>query len=666
MTLIRALHAALAAGTLVLASLGGGAQAAEALPSVESFFRDPDITDAELSPSGKLIAVSTSAGSKRIALSVVELATGKATTVANFDDADVGEFNWVNDERLVYSLEDRRNAIGQQRFFTGLFSVMADGSDPRQLIALQMDIVFVRRVGREPLSVFHELLSVPSTGGNEVVVGRWRYDGRRNPVEVTPMLLDTSTQRIRSLEIGGLGDVLGWLFDRKGEPRLATTLSGGTMQYHWRAPGEKTWKKIAEFPRLDAPFTPRFVDTEGQLFVSTPSGAAGESELRRFDFATGKPQAQALVRTPGFDFDGQLLTDPESGRAVGLRVRTDAETTVWFDAKMKALQSTVDARFPGRVNRVSCRRCGANDGVVLVNSWSDQDPGSWWVHYPAGNKWVGVGPVRKDIDARRMATLDLHRIKARDGRDLPVWVTLPPGAAKGGPRPAVVLVHGGPWVRGVHWGWHDTAQFLASRGYVVVEPEFRGSDGYGEQHERAGWKQWGRAMQDDVADATRWAAGKGWVDAGKVCIAGASYGGYATLMGLARHGDLYRCGVSWVAVTDPRLLFRSDWLSDFNDEFRRYTLPQMVGDPVADAAMLAEVAPVELAAKIRAPLLLAFGGADRRVPLEHGRRMREALQAAGSEPEWVVYDAEGHGWIKPENRYDFARRMETFLAKHLK
>ena len=446
----------------------------------------------------------------------------------------------------------------------------------------------------------------------------------------------------------------------------SSALYGGTMQYHWRTPGETTWKKIAEFPRLDAPFTPRFVDTDGQLFVSTPSGAAGESELRRFDFATGKPQAQALVRTPGFDFDGRLLTDPESGRAVGLRLRTDAETTVWFDPKMKSLQGTVDARFPGRVNRVSCRRCGADDGVVLVNSWSDQDPGSWWVHYPAGNKWVGVGPVRKDIDARRMATLDLHRIKARDGRDLPVWVTLPPGAAKGGPRPAVVLVHGGPWVRGVHWGWHDTAQFLASRGYVVVEPEFRGSDGYGEQHERAGWKQWGRAMQDDVADATRWAAGKGWVDAGKVCIAGASYGGYATLMGLARHGDLYRCGVSWVAVTDPRLLFRSDWLSDFNDEFRQYTLPQMVGDPVADAAMLAEVAPVELAAKLKTPLLLAFGGQDRRVPLEHGLRLREAMQAAGSEPEWIVYDAEGHGWIKPENRYDFARRMETFLAKHLK
>lgn len=663
---IRALRAALWALAVLSGLCAGAAHAAgEALLPVETFFRDPDISDAELSPSGKRIAVITSAGSQRIALSVVELATGKSTPVANFDDADVGEFEWVNDERLVYKLEDRNMPVGQQRFFSGLFSVMADGSDPRQLIALNWNTASAYRV-REPLSVRHSLMSVPSTGGNDVVVGRWRYDGRRNPIEVTPMLLDTSSQRTRSLEIGSLDNVRRWMFDRKGEPRLAVSQREGTVQYHWRAPGEKAWKKIAEFPWLEVPFWPQFVDTDGQLFVSTWSGAARESELRRFDFATGKPQAEAIVRTPGFDFNGQLLTDPESGRTVGLRVRTDAETTVWFDPKMKTLQATVDARFPGRVNRVSCSRCGADDMVVLVNSWSDQDPGSWWVYYPAISKWVGVGPVRRDIDARRMATLDLHRIKARDGSDLPVWVTLPPGAAKAGPRPAVVLVHESAWSRGVRWGWNATAQFLASRGYVVIEPEFRGSSGFGDKHERAGWKQWGRAMQDDIADATRWAATKGWVDSGKVCIAGASYGGYATLMGLVRDSDLYRCGVAWAAITDPRLLFGPDWLTVYSDDTKSYSLPQMIGDPVADAAMLAEVAPVELAAKIKAPLLLAFGGQDRLVPLEHGRRLREAMQKAGREPEWILYDAEGHGWIKPENRYDFARRMETFLARNLK
>ncbi len=210
-------------------------------------------------------------------------------------------------------------------------------------------------------------------------------------------------------------------------------------------------------------------------------------------------------------------------------------------------------------------------------------------------------------------------------------------------------------------------QFLASRGYVVIEPEFRGSTGFGDRHFRAGWKQWGRAMQDDVADAVSWAAGKGLIDPKRVCIAGASYGGYATLMGLVRHPDKYRCGVAWVAVTEPALLFESDgWNNDISEEARHYTLPVLLGDPKADADMLREVSPVMQAKRIDAPLLLAYGELDRRVPLEHGKRLRQALQALGRSPEWVVYEGEGHGWQTAANRVDFAVRLERFLALHLK
>jgi dipeptidyl aminopeptidase/acylaminoacyl peptidase len=173
-------------------------------------------------------------------------------------------------------------------------------------------------------------------------------------------------------------------------------------------------------------------------------------------------------------------------------------------------------------------------------------------------------------------------------------------------------------------------------------------------------------MQDDVDDALDWVVGQGWVDAKHVCIAGASYGGYATLMGLIRTPERYRCGVAWAAVTDPRLLFEGFWRSEISEEARLYGLPVLIGDPKEDAAALAAVSPVEQASRIKAPLLLAFGGLDRRVPLEHGTRLRSALRAAGQDPQWVVYDDEGHGWLKPENRVDFARRMEAFLAKYLK
>ncbi len=361
-----------------------------------------------------------------------------------------------------------------------------------------------------------------------------------------------------------------------------------------------------------------------------------------------------------------MVTDIGSGATVGLRVETDARTTVWFDPQMKAIQKVVDARLPGRINELSCRRCSQPDKVILVHSWSDQDPGHYWVYRPDGERWQDIGPTRTGIDPRRMATLDFHRIRARDGLEMPVWVTTPAGPAPAAPRPAVVLVHGGPWVRGGHWRWDANAQFLASRGYLVIEPEFRGATGYGAAHFRAGWKQWGLAMQDDVADAVAWAVAKGFADPRRVCIAGASYGGYATLMGLVRHPELYRCGVAWAAVTDPRLLFELDWISDISEDARKFGFSVVIGDPVADRAALAATAPTEQAARIKAPLLLAFGAKDRRVPLEHGDRMRSALRAAGNDPEWVLYPDEGHGWWLVENRLDFARRLERFLGTHLK
>ena len=228
-----------------------------------------------------------------------------------------------------------------------------------------------------------------------------------------------------------------------------------------------------------------------------------------------------------------------------------------------------------------------------------------------------------------------------------------------------MLVHGGPWVRGVSWQWERWSQFLASRGYLVIQPEFRGSAGYGEDHFRAGFKQWGQAMQDDVTDALRWAQQQG-LASDKACIMGASYGGYSTLMGLAKDPDLYRCGVAWLGVTDLELFTQGAWwLEDDSKLARRLTVPEMVGDPKKDAVMLAANSPVKLASRIKAPLLLAYGEADYRVPIAHGHRMEDALMAAGNPPEWVSYPEEGHGFYKRENRMDFARRVEAFLAKHL-
>lgn len=633
---------------------------------VEAFYRHADMDDVALSPSGRRLALTSGLGSDRVALAAFDLAEGgQPRIVARFNDADIQSFRWVNEDFLVFDLVDRTLGGGDQRRAPGLFSVKADGSGMRQLIKMRRDFIVTQRQNERLLEWDHELLAVPETGDTKVIVGRVVRSAIGDVQSIAPLLLDVQTHQTRSLALGAPDHATGWWFDATGRPRLVSTTRDGTTTYHWRPSEDGDWKPIASGPSLRMPFVAHSTDTQGQLFVTMGRGEAGYRAFYRFDFATGKPESAPLVSTPGFDFAGRLVGSYADGRTLGVRTTTDAETTVWFDPRLRQLQQAVDQRLPGRVNRLTCRRCQGDDAVVLVRSWSDQHPGEYWIHRPAGDQWQRIGAVRGDIDPRRMGQLDLHRIKARDGLQIPVWVTRPAGdpALR---RPAVLLVHGGPWVRGRRWEWNADAQFLASRGYVVIEPEFRGSTGYGVRHFEAGWKQWGAAMQDDLVDALNWAADRGWIDPQRVCIAGASYGGYATLMGVARDPALFRCAAAWVAVTDPRLLFGLPWINDISQEARRHSLPVLIGDPKADADRLAAVAPLELASQIKAPVLLAYGREDTRVPLEHGERMRDAMRKAGREPQWVVYPDEWHGWFKAETRYDFARRLEAFLGANLK
>jgi dipeptidyl aminopeptidase/acylaminoacyl peptidase len=208
------------------------------------------------------------------------------------------------------------------------------------------------------------------------------------------------------------------------------------------------------------------------------------------------------------------------------------------------------------------------------------------------------------------------------------------------------------------------AQFLASRGYVVIEPEFRGSTGYGFNLFHAGWKQWGLAMQDDVADATTWAVKQGWVDPTRICIGGASYGGYATLMGLIKNPELYQCGFEWVGVSDIDLMYSIHW-SDSSDAWKHLGMPVLVGDPSADARQLEETSPLKQAARMQRPLLMAYGAKDYRVPIEHGSSFRDAVSRTNKNIEWVVYDDEGHGWTGLKTNVDFWTRVETFLSRHI-
>ena len=661
---------ALCAGACLLQATAGVSQAAP--PPAEVFFKDPDIVEAVLSPSGRKLALTTAKGMTRVSLVVLDLGPGGTfTRVAQFSDGDVVRVNWVNDERLLFSVLDHSEGSGRPNGAPGLFAVNANGEELRALVRRQSR-PFVTSGSPDPrlLDWNHLLLKVPApqagTPNDEVLVAEVLRDELRTQY---PLWLNTRTGRTRRLDLGDYPDhAVRWITDSRGEPRVVITVKGGRQAAHWRPPGQTTWTPLYESGLLDAPFSPHSVDDAGTLYITHRTGPEGYAVLSRWNAEARKPEAQPLVVAPGFDFLGSLLA-LGPGPALGVRLTTDAETTVWFDPEMKKLQQQADQALPGRVNRISCRRCGQPDVTALVLSYNDRDPGRLWLYQaqpPAGDRpWRLVARLREAVVPEQGAPTDLHRIKSRDGRDLPVWVTRPTGTP--GPWPTVLMVHGGPWVRGGHWRWDAMTQFLASRGYLVVAPEFRGSVGYGSAHFRAGFKQWGRAMQDDVADALLWARSQK-LAGDQACIAGASYGGYSALMGLVRHPELYRCGVAWLAVADLPLFLEGSWFvpDDISGLSRQFTLPDMVYDAKTEMDLVLAHSPVHQAARIKAPLLLAYGSDDHRVPLAHGKRLREALQKAGNEPEWVVYDGEGHGFALPKNRLDFAQRVEQMLARHLR
>lgn len=651
-------------GFLLLASLSlcaGKAYAAGA-PPVTDFFRLPQIGAATMSPSGRSIAATVGTDIGRMQLAVIELGEKPSVkVVAGSSDADVEDFHWVNDERLVYTLSDYTRSTAF-RVPAGLFAVNRDGSGYRELIER------VTRFERAATTIERRILpwtfAFHSARGGDanVIVQEYKYDDAGQLHTTLLHLLDTQSGQRRTLPTPRDARVLRWTVDVQGMPRAAVAIDGAKARVLVRQADGDDWTVVATGDRNKGNYpTPVAVDDSGAMYALRGHGPQLNSALFRYD--PDKPAAgeRPLLSVGGFDFSGSLVQDRATGRLIGARYTTDAQATHWFDARLRELQKRIDDALPGTVNVVSCGRCEAPTRL-LIRAFSDRQPSQYYVYDVATDALSRVGSSRPWIDPARMGTEEFVEFRARDGRRIPTYVTKP--AAGKGPWPTIVMVHGGPWVRGRSWGFDAEAQFLASRGYVVVQPEFRGSTGFGFKHFEAGWRQWGQAMQDDLVDALEAAAQRGWADSKRACIAGASYGGYAALMGLVRESDPYRCAVSWAAVTDVDLLFSIHW-SDVSNEAKAYGYAVLIGDPKRDAEMLAANSPLKQAARIQRPLLLAHGGVDRRVPVEHANRLRDALKSSKAEVEWVLYADEGHGWALPANDADFWGRVEKFLAKHL-
>ncbi len=645
--------------------LSAAPAAPAAPPTVEDYARLPAIRDLAVSPAGTHLALVSAAPGGRAQLVIFDLpALGVPKVAAGFVDVDVTDVQWVNNDRLVFSVA-RFDVTADQVRSRGVLAVNRDGSGQRELIAHQLGAFSAgSHIESRVLPWQWDLHDTVDDGSPDVIVREHRFDGGGDLQSIVLSRLNTVSGALRSLSAGVPENPRVWLLDRNQQPRVITTRKDGRTTVHWQSAADKAWAPIAEFGTYsDEGFTPRFIDGQGHLYVIA-HGSRDTAGLYQFDPVAKKMEAEPTTALQGFDLNPSMVVDPATKRLLGMHVHMEQWGSYWFDKDLRKIQQGIDAAMPaGRVNRLWCGRC-ASSRFLVVESSSDQQPGEYFLLDRETWKLQFIASSRPWIKESSQGRRSYHRVSARDGLSLPVYLTHPAAATAKEALPAVVLVHGGPYVRGHDLGWSQEAQFLASRGYLVIEVDFRGSTGYGLKHFRAALKQWGQAMQDDLADAVAWAARQGLADPRRVCIMGGSYGGYAALMGPIRHPDVYKCAVSFAAVTDIELMYSNEW-SDFHEDWKQYGMPALIGDRRIDADQLKNTSPLQQVSRIKVPLLVAHGALDRRVPIDHSRKFRAAAEKAGVSVEWVMYPDEMHGFRHEVNEADYLKRVDAFLARAL-
>lgn len=473
--------------------------------------------------------------------------------------------------------------------------------------------------------------------------------------------IDANTGAYRLLEKNP-GNMTGWAADRDGNIRFGFMTDGARTELVYRANQSDKWSRPVDFGTVGDSSRIAGLGRDGRtLYVLKPS-PQGRLALYGFDLVD-RTFSGPLFAHATYDVD-DVIFSPDGSELLGVRYFTEGPREYWFDRTFARLQAELDKAGGGMVNEIVST--DADLRKVLVFSHSAREPGYYTLMDLTGGKSQPLARTEPWIDPAQMAEMFPVTCKARDGVELNGYLTLPAGRGQKN-LPMVTLVHGGPYgVRDV-WGYDPLVQFLANRGYAVLQVNFRGSGGYGTRFFNLGRHQIGAAMQDDVIDMTRWAVQHGIADPHRVAIMGGSYGGYSALLALARTPDVFRCGIAFAAVSDWNGLFHS--LKTENQYYRyafRYWA-SMLGDleDPRERAKLAAASPVNLAAKIKAPVMLIHGEADGTVPIEQSHEMATALKKAGHPAETLYFDYVGHAWPTGTNGEIFLKRIEAFLGKNM-
>lgn len=622
---------------------------AHAAVPVEDFAKHSEISDIALSPTGDYVAlaVPTQNGTET-QLQIIKLDANGATQVLRFGKMNhVTDLIWTADDRITVA-RARMEPLKAAPYSLGeLISSDISGKDQETLFAYLPDDGSIR--GRRKDTGFAWVAKVLDNEPGKALVGYRCWDCGPEPDSVIFKVDTASGER---QEVERVDKTADFIFDRNGVARVMSALDDNDEpELSYRPSPTSPWQPL---PQALAGYSLSHgvFDADNNTLYAVVSDKGEPGRLYRIDVSSG-----TRTQIAGRD-DVEVAYTVRAGRnGVPFAVVYNASkpSVQYLDPKSEwaKLHAGLMQQFKGQmVNLLDFTR---DSGTVLFSTYSDRSPTAYYLVDRKASRITLVAETRPWIKPEQMSPTTPVEFKSRHGETIYGFYT----ASGTGPKPMVVLPHGGPHGPYDIWGYNADVQFLASRGYSVLQVNFRGSGGRGKAFERLGYRQWGGKMMDDIADGVHWAIEHKLADPNRVCSFGASYGGYASLMQQVRYPELYKCAIGYVGVYDLRTMYTAGDIKS-SKSGRRY-LERVLG---SDEKELDAQSPARLIGKIKAPVFLVQGRDDFRVPMEQFNALEKAFKGAGIHVETQVVDGEGHGFYDPKNRAELYRRMEAFLGAH--
>jgi dipeptidyl aminopeptidase/acylaminoacyl peptidase len=634
---------------------------------ITDFTRHPQYLTVKISPNGEYLAATAIVGGQTM-LELVNTADMRPRVLRPREGDDIANYWWVAPDRVMYTEGVHVGGIDRPIATGELFSVKADGTDAALLFGFRAGAAsesshtatlikkqtadmatgdLIAPLRDDPLHALVASYAWNGPGHSASSLGAYPEafridlrDGKKTPITTSPM---------RSAE---------FLADHKGVIRFALGVDADQFRKVWYRDAQGgNWQLLHDESKQRERFTPLMFDRTNASAYVTCDGANNVGGICRWDAATRK---QDVLWSASDSAAIQLLPTADELDAFAIRSMPGRPAVTLLDksAPEAALLVAMMKQLPGEdIVPTSASRDGKK---TVFFAHADVDPGVFYLHDADKNKTVELFQSRPWIKPEQMASKEPIGFKARDGLGLHGYVTRPPGKETAKQLPTVVLVHGGPYGIRDSWDFDPEVQLLASRGYAVLQVNYRGSGGFGEAFMHAGYREWGGKMQDDVTDATHWAIDQGIADAKRICIYGASYGGYAAMEGAVKEPDLYKCAIADAGVYDLRLMYtRGDTQQTlFGENF----LKMILGE---DQAELAARSPITQLDRLKAAVMLIAGGADTRVPSVQGENLHNALLQRKVDHEWIYERTEGHGFYTEAHVTEMLQKVLAFLDRQI-